>query len=136
MSQQAIWASDGWRADAVAWLDEQLGAAGIRRTGDVEQPHLRPWATVLKVPTTRGPLWFKAAAPGAAFEVGIYELLARAVPDRVLLPIALDVERAWIVLSDGGPRLAAGSEEADERFVAAPLHCLRSLLDESYLGGA
>jgi hypothetical protein len=25
-----------------------------RRTGEVEQPHLRPWATVLKAPTTRG----------------------------------------------------------------------------------
>ena len=44
----AAWASASWRAAAVSWLDEQLGAAGIERVGEVEQPHLRPWATVLR----------------------------------------------------------------------------------------
>jgi hypothetical protein len=58
----------------------------------------------------------KAAAPGTAFEVGLYELLARVAPDRVLTPIATDVERGWIVLPDGGPTLGdrlAGAELVD-----------------------
>jgi len=105
-SQSAVWASPSWRGQAVAWLDAQLEAAGIRRTADVEQPHLRPWATVLKAETTHGVVWLKAAAPGTAFEVGLYELLSRAAPDRVLIPIASDVARGWIVLPDGGPALA------------------------------
>ena len=50
-----VWSSPGWRAAAESWLDEQLAAAGIERTGEVEQPHLRPWATVLKAPTPAGP---------------------------------------------------------------------------------
>jgi Phosphotransferase enzyme family len=98
----AAWSSPEWRADAVMWLDEQLATAGIHRHGDVEQPHLRPWATVLRVPTSAGPVWLKAAGPGTAFEVGLYDLLARIAPGRVLTPLASDPERGWILLPDGG----------------------------------
>ena len=37
---------------------------------------------------TRGTVWFKADGPGTAFEVGLYGLLARVAPDRVLTPLA------------------------------------------------
>ncbi|HEY6707110.1 MAG TPA: hypothetical protein VJB61_05890 [Actinomycetota bacterium] len=50
----ALWSSDDWRREAEAWQDGQLAARGIRRTGEVTQPHLRPWATVLRAPTTQG----------------------------------------------------------------------------------
>lgn len=105
MRGTAAWSSTQWRDDAVAWLDERLAAEGIERTGDVEQPHLRPWATVLRAPTSTGPVWLKAAGPGTAFEVGLYELLSRVSPDHVLTPIATDPARGWIVLPDGGSPL-------------------------------
>jgi Phosphotransferase enzyme family len=98
----AVWSSPQWRAHAVSWLDERLASAGIERRGDVEQPHLEPWATVLKVPTSAGVVWMKAAGPGTAFEAGLYDLLAATVPDRVLTPIATDATRGWMVLPDGG----------------------------------
>jgi hypothetical protein len=100
------WASPQWRRAATAWLDEQLNNHGIRRTGDVQQPHLRPWATVLNAPTTAGRVWLKALGPATAFEAGLYRLLRQTVPDRVLAPIAVDVGRGWILLPDGGPPLA------------------------------
>lgn len=100
-----VWASESWRASAVSWLDDRLSVAGVERVGDVEQPHLRPWATALKAPTTRGWVWLKAAGPSTAFEAGLYEMLEQEVPDRVLTPIAIDVGRGWIVLPDGGPTL-------------------------------
>lgn len=102
---KAVWSSDGWRAEATAWLDERLAAAGLRRTGDVEHLHVRPWATAMRAPTTGGPVWMKAAGPATAFEVGLYELLHRVAPDHVLRPIATDTERGWMVLEDGGPVL-------------------------------
>ena len=86
----------------MSWLDERLASAGIERRGDVEQPHLEQWATVLKVPTSVGLVWMKAAGPGTAFEAGLYDLLAATVPDRVLTPIATDATRGWMVLPDGG----------------------------------
>jgi phosphotransferase family enzyme len=111
-----VWASPAWRTTTESWLDEQLAAAGIERTGEIEQPHLRPWATVLQAPTAHGPVWLKAAAPGTAFEVELYLLLQRVVPDHVLEPIAADVARGWIVLPDGGPSVGerlAGDELVD-----------------------
>lgn len=100
-----VWRTAGWRDGAVSWLDERLAAAGAARTGDVEQPHLRPWATALRAPTTRGVVWLKAAGAGTAYEVRLYELLTRVAPDQVLAPLAIDAERGWIVLPDGGPTL-------------------------------
>jgi hypothetical protein len=100
-----VWSSAWWRELAVSWLDERLAAAGVQRTGQVEQPHLRPWATALKAPTSHGPVWLKAAGPTTAFEVGLYQLLQRVAPDHVLTPIAADTTRGWIVLPDGGPSL-------------------------------
>ena len=120
-SGTAVWASPAWRDEAVSWLDERLAAVGVERSGDVEQPHLRPWATVLRAPTTAGVVWLKAAGRGTAFEVGLYELLAKVVPDRVLIPLATDLARSWIVLPDGGPALGerlTGGELA-EALVAA-----------------
>ena len=113
----ATWSSAAWRTSAVAWVDEQLAAAGIVRTGEVEQPHLRPWATVLRASTTDGTVWLKAASPGTAFEVALYELLARTVPDHVLTPIASDTARGWVLLPDGGPPL--GERKAGTGLVEA-----------------
>lgn len=115
------WSTLAWRERAVAWVDGSLAAAGLARTGEVEQPHLRPWATVLRVPTTGGTVWFKASAPGTAFEVRLYEVLARAVPDRVLAPLATDAARAWALLPDGGATLGdrLAEDELADALVAA-----------------
>jgi hypothetical protein len=109
----APWSSDDWWREAEAWLDGQLAARGIRRTGEVTQPHLRPWATVLRAPTTRGVVWLKAAGPQTAFEVELYRLLEQVVPDRILVPLASDARRGWIVLPDGGVRLGERLDDLD-----------------------
>ncbi|MDP2709848.1 MAG: phosphotransferase [Solirubrobacteraceae bacterium] len=100
------WSSPAWRAEAGAWIDAQLAGAGLARTGAVRQPHLRPWATVLSAPTSAGTVWLKAAGPATAFEIGFYELLGEVAPAGVLVPLAIDVERAWMLLPDGGEPLA------------------------------
>jgi hypothetical protein len=109
----AVWASEAWRAEAVAWLDGRLAAGGVRRTGEVSQPHLRPWATVLRAPTDHGPVWMKAAGPETAFEVALYRLLEEVVPGQVLPLLAGDPERGWLVLPDGGARLGERLDDLD-----------------------
>ena len=98
----AVWSSEDWRAEATAWTDARLAEDGIERTGAIEQPHLRPWSTVLEVPTSSGTVFFKATGPEVAFEPRLYELLQRAVPERILIPIAIDATRGWVLLPDGG----------------------------------
>ena len=97
-----------------AWID-----AHVERTGAVEEVRVRPWATVLRAPTADGPVWMKLARAGTAFEVPLYGLLAREVPERVLTPIAADEERAWLLLPDGGPTIGDG--DADPEAVIAAL---------------
>jgi hypothetical protein len=59
----------------------------------------------MTVPTSAGLAWFKAAGPGTAYEVRLYEPLARWAEPYVLRPLAVDAERAWLLLPDGGSRL-------------------------------
>jgi hypothetical protein len=107
-----LWSSAEWREGAVAWLDAQLRAAGQPRTGPVEQPHLRPWATALRAPTAQGAVWLKAASPGTSFEIRLYPLLQRSAPEWVLPVLAVDLERSWIVLPDGGATLGQSAPAA------------------------
>jgi len=57
------------------------------------------------VPTGTRDVWFKATLPGLGHDVGVTALLARLRPDIVLRPLAVDVERGWMLLPDGGKRL-------------------------------
>ncbi|MFC0678063.1 phosphotransferase [Lysobacter korlensis] len=107
------WSTEGWRASAVAWIDEALAERGERRTSEVGEPRIRAWATVFKVPTSTGPAWFKAASHETAAEVALYGLLAGVVPRQVLQPIAVDVARGWLLLPDGGTSLAASLRTVD-----------------------
>ena len=114
-----LWSSEAWREQAAGWIDRRLADAGLERTGEVEQPRVRPWATVLRAPTTDGDVWMKAAGAATAFEAGLYELLAREAPDDVLTPLAIDAPRGWMLLPDGGPPVGARPDAVPEAMAAA-----------------
>ena len=101
----ARWTEPAWLAEAQAWIDAQLGRLGLAHDGPVEQPHVRPWATALRIPTTAGPVWFKAAIPALAYEPAIVELISRRRPDLVPELLAADFDRGWMLSADGGERL-------------------------------
>ena len=77
------WSDPAWLAEAHTWIESQLLELGIQRTAAIEQPHVQHWATVLRIPTAKEPLWFKANATSQAFEAGVVELLAQRRPDDV-----------------------------------------------------
>lgn len=109
----ALWSTARWRSAAVAWADTQLRAAGLERTGEATQPHLRPWGTVLRIPTSGGVHWLKAPGPQNTFEIGLYQLFAELCPDRTLTALAADAEQGWILLPDGGPVIGDSAQGAD-----------------------
>ncbi|MEO3938454.1 phosphotransferase [Dermatophilaceae bacterium Soc4.6] len=110
----AVWSTPQWREQSTAWADDALAAHGIRRTGETQQPHLRPWSTVLRLPTTAGSVWLKAPGPATVAEVSLVPVLSRRAGDRVLIPYAVDVPRGWLLLPDGGAVLATNTPEALE----------------------
>lgn len=101
------WYDQRWQGDAHQWIAEQLAQVDHRILGPIEQPHVRPWSTALRVLTDAGPVWFKAGAPACSFEAGLACALADWVPKHVLRPFAADLERGWLLLPDGGPTLRA-----------------------------
>jgi hypothetical protein len=98
------WRDPVWRAGADAWVTDRTAAAGLRRTVDGEQ-RAYPWSTVIRVGTETGPVWFKANGLGMHHEAALYQVLQRRCPGHVLDPLALDVDRGWLLLPNGGPTL-------------------------------
>ncbi len=107
------WTDPAWLAGALAWTDDRLAEVGRPRTGGVEQPHVRPWGTVLRVPTADGPVWFKAPADDLRHEAGVHAVVAARRPDRVPPLLAADPTTGWMLADDAGRRLR--EVVADER---------------------
>jgi hypothetical protein len=99
------WTDPVWLAEAYEWIHQRLDRLGVGLTGSIEQPHVRPSSTVLRVPTVDGDCWFKANIPVMAHEAAVVCVLARERPDCVPELLAADLERGWMLMSDGGERL-------------------------------
>ncbi len=99
------WSLPGWLSGATEWITHELGERGIRVTGPIEQPHVRQWSTVLRVPTSGGTVYFKACGSTLAGEPGVVQQIAQWQPDLILPLLAVDVARGWRLMPDGGERL-------------------------------
>jgi len=95
-----LWTQPDWLAQATAWIRERVDV-----TGAIEQPHVRWWSTVLRVPTPDGDLFFKAVAPVHRFEAALTARLAELQPGRVTEVVAVDPGRGWFLMRDAGTRL-------------------------------
>lgn len=60
---------------------------------------------MFRLPTDGGVAWSKANGPGPFHEGPLLEVIARVGAPGALLPIAVDAERGWLLLDDGGPTL-------------------------------
>jgi hypothetical protein len=96
------WTQPGWREQASAWIHAELGRRGVGVVGAIEQPHLRPWSTVLRVPTSAGDHYFKATSPLLAHEPALTQWLAEQRPDCIAPVLAADRNRGWMLMPDGG----------------------------------
>lgn len=99
------WRAPTFVAAAHAWIDERLDELGLARTDEVEQPHVRDWATAMQVPTDRGVVWFKANEEALAHEAAVLELVAARSAGRVPAPLARDPQTGWMLTADAGRRL-------------------------------
>lgn len=95
-----LWNDPEWLEQAHEWI-----RARVVPTGPIEQPHVRPWSTVLRVPTSGGDVWLKATMASVGHEPALLDALARWGVDCVPRPLAVDLERRWMLLPDGGPIL-------------------------------
>ncbi|WP_199423377.1 hypothetical protein [Actinotalea solisilvae] len=99
----AHWSSDGFRDDATAWVRAALDPHGVALRGPLEVHRVRFWSAVLSATTDAGRVWFKATNPGQSFEATLLARLGRLAPDDVVVPLAVDSGRGWLLLPDAGP---------------------------------
>ncbi len=102
---QLVWTDPAWRAEVTAWIDAQLKRHQIHRIGEIEQPHIRPWSTVLRAPTDQGSFYLKALPENLRHEVEVVAGLGDRFPDRVPRLLAFDPSRGWMLQFDGGRTL-------------------------------
>jgi hypothetical protein len=96
---------NGWQEQASSWIEAQLDRQGIAITGSIERPKVSPWSTVLRVPSTSGDIYFKAAEPALAHEPALSEALWRWHPECMAEILAIDPRRGWMLTPDLGATL-------------------------------
>ena len=99
------WLDPAWRSGADDWIGEQLDRLGLEPVGGFDQVHDRPWSTVICVPTEIGHVFFKAVAAPLRHEAALTELLGSRRPNCIPPPLAVDRERGWMLMEDGGQTL-------------------------------
>jgi len=102
---QLRWNDPKWQSGAHAWIRAQAENNAIQLTGEIEQPHIRHWSTVMRVPSNEGMLFFKATAPETRYEIPLTQNLAAWFPEIMPELIALDIPRGWMIMRDGGEPL-------------------------------
>jgi hypothetical protein len=99
------WEDPSFLAEVVDWVDDRLAGLGLARSGEVEQPHVRTWSTVIRVPTEGDPVWFKANTESLLHEVLVVDRVSHRVPTRVPALLGRDIGRGWLLMADAGRRL-------------------------------
>ncbi len=99
------WTDKSWLATANEWIDGEIARVGLRSAGPREQPHVRPWSTVLRVPTNEGDLYFKAVWPPQVHEAALTAALASWLPRFTPEVVTVRPEEGWLLLRDAGLRL-------------------------------
>jgi hypothetical protein len=102
---RTVWRNTAWRPRALRWAERRLAEQDIHVTGKPDQFHVRTWSTVIRVPTDKGAMFFKAVWRPLRFEAGLTASLGTWAPESVGIPLAVDPQRGWLLLEDGGERL-------------------------------
>ena len=100
-----LWQQPDWQAEVKAWIHSALEKNYLQLIGDIEQPHIRPWSTVMTVPTNAGILYFKASASLFAHETALTDYLARFRPEIFPELVVVDMKRHWMLMRDAGTPL-------------------------------
>jgi hypothetical protein len=119
------WRDADWLAGAYGWVENRLAELGVARTGEIAQPHVYPWSTVLTVPTEQGNLWFKANAEPLRHEAALVEQIATRRPDAVPPLLAADTATGWMLMADAGESLrtvVAREQSLDRWYDVLPLY--------------
>jgi len=99
------WNESDWLEKVNSWIVAELSHLGMSITGPIEQPHIRPWSTVLRIPTLQGVVYFKNSAGDVLFESSLTQKMSSWYPDHMPNILAVNLENGWMLMKDGGTTL-------------------------------
>lgn len=128
------WFSMGWFERACAWIDEVSAAHGYQRTGRVRTYKFWALSAVLRVPTDRGDLWFKASCEYFCHEAAAVSIISSHDPDVVPGVVAVESDRGWLLMrpmsgASDASRVAGSGAALAPRWAAVQLHSRHYLAD-------
>ena len=100
-----IWTDQDWLNGAENWIRGELGSLHMQITGPIEQPHVREWGTILRIPTAEGDIYFKATTLLLQNEAAIVQALSTWHPELLPRFYTADIQKNWMLVADGGLRL-------------------------------
>jgi len=64
MSEQSqfAWHDPDWKRQVHDWIGAEAKHNSILLIGEIKQPHVYHWSTVMRIPSSEGTLFFKATA--------------------------------------------------------------------------
>ena len=101
----SAWTDPRWLAEAHEWIHAEVARLDLGAVGAIDQHHVQPWSTVMRVPTEGGDVYFKANTAALRHEAATVTLLAAHRPDCVPPLLAADLERGWMLMAAAGERL-------------------------------
>jgi hypothetical protein len=101
----SVWTDPRWLGEAHEWIHTEVARLGLGAVGAIDQHHVQPWSTVMRVPTGSGDVYFKANTAALQHEAAAVTLIAAQRPDCVPPLLAVDLERGWMLMADAGDRL-------------------------------
>jgi hypothetical protein len=120
------WTSPEWTRAADAWVGRRLAEYGRRISGVPVTYRARFWSVVRCYPTVDGLVWLKENNPGHRFEAALVAALARLAPYDVIVPLAVDCERRWLLTDDQGTTVTH-ADVADQPTRRLIVHALARL---------
>jgi aminoglycoside/choline kinase family phosphotransferase len=111
------------------WIREH-----VEPSGAPELVHDRPWAAVWRVPTTDGPVWFKACAADRVFEARLTAQLASRHRDVLPDVLAHDDERGWLLLADLGAPIGVDAVTLDDYLELLPRYAELQIAETAHAG--
>ena len=99
------WTNRGWHAEAEEWLLTSMRANGTPVVGAIEPVVSWELSCVMRAQTAAGLMYFKTwlDTPLFAPEGSVVTELARLFPDEIPTPVAVDLDRRYLVVRDAGP---------------------------------
>lgn len=112
------WERKGWFKKAAGWIEHELDRRNIQLTGSVQQHRAcRRSSSVLRVRSSQGRHFFKAAWNAPPNEAALTVALADRWPEAVSRPLAFDTSRNWLLMQAN--REDDGTVPGDDDYLTA-----------------